>query len=278
MDILEKLAASARKRVEKEKKVMPLDKVAEKAEAQAGKELSEKGSFLFPFERALKKEGLSLICEVKKASPSKGIISPDFPYIQIAGAYEKGKADAMSVLTEPEYFLGSLDILEDIRKRVKTPILRKDFTVDEYMILQAKASGANAVLLICSILSDDELRCFYKLADSLGLSAVFEAHDENEIKRSAEAGARIIGVNNRNLRDFTINMDNSLGLEKFVPEGTVFISESGVKSVDDLLRLQRNGVDAALVGEALMRSEDPEARLSAWKDELKKDFNYADFH
>lgn len=213
------------------------------------------------FLKALKKEGISYICEVKKASPSKGLIAPDFPYLEIAGEYEAAGASAISCLTEPYYFQGSDRYLEEITSTVKIPVLRKDFTVDEYMIYQARALGAAAVLLICAILDDSQLRGYRQLAESMGMDALVEAHDEKEVERALRCGAKIVGVNNRDLRTFQVDMANSIRLRKLAPRDVVFVSESGIRTSEDIRRLYDNQVDAVLIGETLMRSEDKKAAL-----------------
>ena len=213
------------------------------------------------FYQALKKEGMSYICEVKKASPSKGLIAPDFPYVEIAKEYEAAGASAISCLTEPFYFQGSDRYLEEITAAVNIPVLRKDFTVDEYMIYQAKAFGASAVLLICAILDDVQLREYRQLAESLGLDALVEAHDEREVERALEAGAKIVGVNNRDLRTFRVDMNNSIRLRNLAPAEVVFVSESGIRTSADINLLYDNRVDAVLIGETLMRSPDKKAML-----------------
>lgn len=258
--ILDKLADAARVRVAENKKKKPtevLKKEAESLSADTG----------FPFEKALAAPGISFICEVKKASPSKGLIAVDFPYLEIARQYECAGAAAISVLTEPEYFLGSDGYLQEIAEDVSIPVLRKDFTVDEYQIYEAKLLGASAVLLICAILSDEELCQFLKTAHSLGLSALVEAHDEEEVARALRAGARIIGVNNRNLKDFTVDVTNSVRLRKLIPPEVLYVSESGIKGAEDVAVLYKNGTDAVLIGETLMRSSDKAAMLQ----ELKRD-------
>ena len=246
-NILEEIAEKTRERVIVAKQGMPLSEL----KAVAADSNTETG---YPFETALGKEGLSFICEVKKASPSKGIIAENFPYVEIAKNYEKAGADALSVLTEPFYFQGSNDYLKEIRKNVALPILRKDFTVDEYMIYEAKTLGADAVLLICSILSDMQLSEYNGLARALGMSVLVETHDEAEIERAMRCGATVIGVNNRNLRDFTVDIGNSVRLRGLVPSDKLFVSESGIKTPDDVAALRRNGTDAVLIGETLMRS------------------------
>lgn len=246
--ILDELAESTRKRVAKKKEKISLEEIKEKA-------LMMENTKDFPFEKALKKEGLSIIAEVKKASPSKGIIAADFPYLEIAKEYEASGIDAISCLTEPNYFKGSDKYLEEIAKEVKIPVLRKDFTVDPYMIYEAKTLGASAILLIAAILSDEELKEYYEVADSLGLSALFEAHDEEEVKRCLAQGARIVGVNNRNLKDFTVDINNSIRLRELIPEDVIYVSESGIKTPEDLKILKENGTDAVLIGEMFMRSE-----------------------
>lgn len=257
MSILDELASYARKRVEAAKKVHSLEEVKSKALEMP------KGNF--SFEKALKKPDISFICECKKASPSKGLIAPDFPYLEIAKSYEAAGADAISVLTEPKWFLGKDEYLKEIANTVSIPCLRKDFTVDEYQIYEAKLLGASAVLLICSILSEDKIKAYIQICDTLGLSALVEAHDAEEVKTALRAGARIIGVNNRNLKDFTVNTENSRKLRELIPSDVVFVSESGVKSSDDIKLLREMNANAVLIGETLMRAEDKKAKL----DELR---------
>lgn len=254
MTILDQLADYARERVEQAKKRIPLNEIKQQASRLP------KGSF--SFENALKKPGISFICECKKASPSKGLIAPDFPYLQIAGEYEAAGADCISVLTEPKWFLGSDEYLKEITAAVSIPCLRKDFTVDEYMIYEAKLLGASAVLLICSILQEDQIREYIGICDKLGLSALVEAHDEDEVKTALRAGARIIGVNNRNLKDFTVDTDNSRKLREQIPSDVLFVSESGVRTAEDVKKLREIGADAVLIGETLMRAADKTAKLA----------------
>ena len=206
----------------------------------------------FAFENALKSDGISFICEVKRASPSKGIISQDFPYLQIARDYESSGAACLSVLTEPDYFLGSDEYLTQIKQAVSIPVLRKDFTIDEYQIYQARAIGADATLLICAILEEAQIREYINIADSLGMSCLVEAHDEKEVETALRAGARIIGVNNRDLRTFEVDLQNSVRLKKLVPDDILFVSESGISTRADVKLLEENGVDAVLIGETLM--------------------------
>ncbi len=247
MNILDELAAYARVRVEKAKAIKSLARVRAEAEQLP------KGDF--SFEKVLGKQGLSFICECKKASPSQGIITEYFPYVEIAKAYEKAGADCISVLTEPKWFMGSDAYLAEIAGTVKIPCLRKDFTVDPYMIYQAKVLGADAVLLICAILSDAQIREWLKICDGLGLSALVEAHDETEIKRAVENGGKIIGVNNRNLKSFATNMSNSSKLRELVPPNLLFVSESGIKNHRDIEAVKAIGADGVLIGETLMRSK-----------------------
>ena len=254
MSILDELADYARVRTEEAKKKISSEEMRRRAESLP------KGDF--PFEQALKKEGISFICECKKASPSKGLIAPDFPYLEIAKAYEAAGADAISVLTEPKWFLGSDQYLREIAAEVSVPCLRKDFTVDPYMIYEAKVLGASAVLLICSILSEEQLKEYREIADTLGLSALVEAHDEEEIRMALRSGARIIGVNNRNLKDFSVDTENSRRLREMVPSDVLFVSESGVRTPEDVAKLRGIGVDAVLIGETLMRAEDKKAKLA----------------
>lgn len=256
-NILDEIAAYARIRVREARERISEEELRTKALALP------KGDF--PFEKALKKPGISFICECKKASPSKGLIAPDFPYVQIAKEYEAAGADCISVLTEPKWFLGSGDYLREIAGNVSIPIIRKDFTVDPYMIYEAKVLGASAVLLICAILSEEEIREYIKIADSIGLSQIVEAHDEAEIELAVRAGARIIGVNNRNLKDFTVDTNNSKRLRQLVPEGVIFVSESGVKTAEDIENIREMGADAALVGETLMRAKNKRLKLNELK-------------
>ncbi|MBO7357574.1 MAG: indole-3-glycerol phosphate synthase TrpC [Lachnospiraceae bacterium] len=248
MTILDELAAHARERVAEKSNKLPLIEIKKRALSL------EKKDFLF--EKALKKEGLSFICECKKASPSKGLIAPDFPYLQIARDYEAAGADCISVLTEPKWFLGSDDYLKEIAEAVSIPCLRKDFTVDEYMLYEAKLLGASAALLICSILSPMEISEYIGICDELGLSALVEAHDEKEVEIALLKGARIIGVNNRNLKDFTVDTGNAMRLRSLIPENVLFVSESGVKARADIIDAENMGADAVLIGEALMRAGD----------------------
>ena len=254
MTILDQLADHARERTRQAKQAVPLEELRRQASALP------KGDF--PFERALGKEGLSFICECKKASPSKGLIAPDFPYLQIAREYEAAGADAISVLTEPKWFLGSDRYLREIAEAVSIPCLRKDFTVDAYMIYEAKVLGAAAVLLICSILSPGQLEEYLRLCDELGLSALVEVHDQEEGAMALRAGARVVGVNNRNLKDFSVDTGNSGRLRALFPPEVLFISESGVRSSGDVAALRALGADGVLVGEALMRAGDKKAALA----------------
>ena len=204
---------------------------------------------------------MSYICEVKKASPSKGLIAPDFSYLEIAKEYKAAGASAISCLTEPFYFLGADKYLQEITENVDIPVLRKDFTVDEYMILQAAAYGASAVLLICAILDDRQLKEYRELAEELGMDALVEAHDEEEVDRALKSGAKIIGVNNRDLKTFQVDMQNSIKLRQLAPDNVLFVSESGIRTAEDIRRLYDNQVDAVLIGETLMRSTDKKAAL-----------------
>ena len=257
MNILDQLSDYARQRVEEARQQTPLAEIKRQALALP------KGDFRF--EKALAKPGLSFICECKKASPSKGLIAADFPYLQIAKEYEAAGADAISVLTEPKWFLGSDRYLKEIASAVSTPCLRKDFTVDEFMIYQAKLLRASAVLLICAILDDAQLREYLALCDGLGLSALVEAHDESEVDRALNAGARILGVNNRDLKNFTVDTENSRRLRARIPEDVLFVSESGVRTAEDVARLAAIGADAVLIGETLMRAPDKTAKLRELK-------------
>lgn len=256
--ILEEIAARTVQRVAEEKAAVPLSEMKKRAEALDA-------NTGFPFRKALSGDEISFICEVKRASPSKGLIAPDFPYLNIARDYERAGASAISCLTEPFWFKGRDEYLAEISNAVTIPVLRKDFTVDEYMIYQAKTLGASAVLLICSILSKEQLSEYLGIAHSLGLSALVEAHDEDEVRTALSVGAGIIGVNNRDLRTFTVDINNSARLRKLVPPEVLFVSESGIKTAADIEALRSNGTNAVLIGETLMRSPDKKAAL----DELR---------
>lgn len=254
MTILDRLAGYAAERVSAAKEKRPAEEMRRLALSLP------KGDFAF--EEALKKPGVSFICECKKASPSKGLIAPDFPYLKIAEEYEAAGADCISVLTEPKWFLGSDRYLQEIAEAVSVPCLRKDFTVDAYMIYEAKLLGAAAVLLICSILPETALKEYIGLCDELGLSALVEAHDREEVQTALGAGARMIGVNNRNLADFSVDTENSRRLRALIPPDVIFVSESGVRTGEDVAKLREIGADAVLVGETLMRAPDKTAKLA----------------
>ena len=257
--ILDRLADHARERVEEAKRRQSLTEIRQRASDMP------KGNFAF--ENALKKPDITFICECKKASPSKGLIAPEFPYLSIAREYEAAGADAVSVLTEPKWFLGSDKYLKDIAEAVSIPCLRKDFTVDEYMIYEAKLLGASAVLLICSILSEEQIKEYIGICDGLGLSALVEAHDGEEVEIALRAGARMIGVNNRNLKDFSVDTENSRRLRQMIPPEVLFVSESGVGCAEDVSSLRGIGADAVLIGETLMRAADKKAKLRELKGE-----------
>ncbi|MCI9546091.1 MAG: indole-3-glycerol phosphate synthase TrpC [Lachnospiraceae bacterium] len=259
--ILDKIVQSTRKRVERDKERQNLEEV--KAQALAMDTRTQ-----FPFEKMLWSEGISFICEVKKASPSKGLIAPDFPYLDIAREYERVGAGAISVLTEPEFFQGSPEYLKEIRQEVEIPLLRKDFIVDAYQIYQAKVLGADAALLICAILDGAALREYIELCDHLGLSALVEAHDEREMEQALLAGARIIGVNNRNLKDFTVDIGNSVRLRRLAPDEVAFVAESGIQTRQDVESLEEASVNAVLIGETLMRSPDKKAMLEKLRGKI----------
>ncbi len=256
--ILNTIAEYARERVAKAKEIRSLNELRQMA-------LEKNCHTGFPFEKALAVDGMSFICECKKASPSKGLIAEEFPYLSIAKEYEAAGAACISVLTEPKWFLGKDEYLKEITAEVSIPCLRKDFTVDEYMIYEAKLLGTSAVLLICSLLSREELGEYLAISRELGLSALVEAHDENEIMDAVEAGAHIIGVNNRNLKNFTVDVNNSKRLRSLVPENILFVAESGIHSRTDVEALEKARVDAVLVGEALMRAKDKKAALEELK-------------
>ena len=270
--ILDTIAASTRKRVEAQKEKKSLEQVIEEAfrirekettlgKNAAGEELSGAAGGEGAFKAALGCPGLSFICEVKKASPSKGLIAPHFPYMDIAREYEEAGADAISVLTEPEFFLGSSRYLEEIHSSVSLPLLRKDFTIDEYQIYEAKTIGASAVLLICSLLTEEQLRRYIGICRELGLAQLVEAHTDDEVEMAAEAGATILGINNRNLKTFEVDFSNALRLRRLVDPGTVFVAESGIRGPEDVRALAEAKVDAVLIGETLMRADDRKEML-----------------
>ena len=261
MNILDQLADYARVRVAGDMARVPLEKMRQAALASGEAQGTD-------FEKALRRPGISLICEIKRASPSKGMISEKFPYLEIAGDYTAAGADCISCLTEPRWFLGSDQIFEEIRQATPLPMLRKDFTVSEYQIYQAKTMGANAVLLICAILDTGTLAGYLELCGRLGLSALVEAHDAGEIASAVSAGAKIIGVNNRNLKDFSVDTGNTKKLRSLVPKDVIFVAESGVKDAADVSVLAETGVDAILIGEALMRAEDKAPKLAELKSRL----------
>lgn len=253
--ILDRIINDVAVRLAADKAMVPPAQMKQMAEASPKKEG-------FPFEEALRRPGMSFICEVKRASPSKGLIAQEFPYISIAGEYEAAGASAISVLTERDHFQGCAAYLKDIAAAVSIPVLRKDFIIDEYQIYEARYLGASAVLLICAVLDDERLCRFSTLADELGLSALVEVHDEAETARALRCGARIIGVNNRNLKDFTVSLDTSCRLRPLVPEDKVFVAESGIRTSADTARLAEVRVDAVLIGETLMRSADKKKTLA----------------
>ena len=279
--ILDTIARSAGKRVEQRKQVKSLEQMMKaacecreregiKGDAikRAGIKREDGTNGVHPFKAALSKPGVSFICEVKKASPSKGLIAPDFPYVEIARQYQEAGADAVSVLTEPEFFLGADRYLEEIHREIELPLLRKDFIVDEYQIYEAKVLGASAVLLICSLMDMEKLKRYMGICGSLGLSSLAEAHTDREVAMAAEAGADIIGINNRNLETFEVDFTNALRLRKLVDRGTIFVAESGIRTPEDIELLAENQVDAVLVGETLMRAPDKKRALRELKSRI----------
>ena len=253
--ILDRIVEATKIRVAQEKQV-------ETPEAVKAAALALPSDTGFPFEAALRQQDFNFICEVKKASPSKGIIAEHFPYLDIAKEYEVAGAAAISVLTEPDFFKGDKKYLQEIANTVKIPVLRKDFIIDEYQIYQAKVWGASAILLICACLDVPTLTKFRELADSLGLSSLVEAHDENEVQMAIDCGARIIGVNNRNLKDFTVDVQNSVRLRNLVQDDVIFVSESGLETPEDIQVLRDNNIGVALMGETFMRSLNKVEKLS----------------
>jgi len=271
MNILDEIAGRTKERIAEERKKIPLAEVRARAEEahRRGTAFAEGGPAqeAYAFEKALRPANISFICEVKKASPSKGLIAPVFPYLDIAMEYEEAGASAISCLTEPYYFQGADAYLREIVQNVHIPVLRKDFTVDEYMVYQARSLGAGAVLLICSILDDAQLLAYGQLATELGLSALVEAHTEEEVLRAKKAGAKILGVNNRDLKTFQVDLGTSARYRKLVPPETIFVSESGIRNADDIRKLVENGTNAVLIGETLMRAADKKAMLRELRGE-----------
>ena len=253
--ILDKIIEATKIRVAQEKQV-------ESPEAVKAAALALPSDTGFPFEAALRQQDFNFICEVKKASPSKGIIAEHFPYLDIAKEYEVAGAAAISVLTEPDFFKGDKKYLQEIASTVRIPVLRKDFIIDEYQIYQAKVWGASAILLICACLDMPTLTKFRELADSLGLSSLVEAHDEHEVQMAIDCGARIIGVNNRNLKDFTVDVQNSVRLRNLVQDDVIFVSESGLETPEDIQVLRDNNIGVALMGETFMRSPNKVEKLA----------------
>lgn len=260
-DILARIAESSRARVAAEKREVPLDDLREQALSDVREDRAAGRDRARDFERALRTPGLSLICECKQASPSKGMIAPNYDPVGIARDYEAGGAAAVSCLTEPEYFRGSLDHLRAVADAVSIPVLRKDFVVDEYMLYQARLAGASAILLIVGIVSDEELERFQRICGELDIAALVESYTESELARALASGARIVGVNNRNLRDFSVDFSRARRMREMVPAECVYVAESGVASLEDVGAIARMGADAALVGEFLMRAPDRRALL-----------------
>ena len=259
MNILDEIADRTRQRIAEQKRDRPLSSVRAAAEALLARENTAQA---FPFEEALRQPEVQFIAEVKRTSPSKGLIAPDFPYLQIARNYETAGAAAISCLTEPYWFQGRNEHLSEIAREVSIPVLRKDFVVDEYMIYEAKELGAQAVLLICAILDDAQLTAYRQLCDELGLSALVEAHTAHEVELAVACGAHVIGVNNRDLKTFTVDMGAARALRNLVPADTLFVSESGIKNTVDVQAARAMRADAVLVGEALMRTTDKRAKLA----------------
>ncbi len=288
MTILDQLARHAAERVEQDKKRISLEEIRGLARAagaagaacaagaagtvgKAGLNVeTSRAAFgdtgRRSFYDAISKPGMSFICEVKKASPSKGIIDPVFDYTGIGRAYEEAGADAISCLTEPKWFKGSDAIFREIRSIVKTPMLRKDFVVDEYQLYQARVMGADCILLICALLEQKTIQRYLGICEELGLAALVETHDEAEILSAVKAGARLIGVNNRNLKDFSVDLENASRLRELIPDDRLYVAESGVRTPEDAARLKEAGADAILVGEAMMRAPDKAAFLHAMRE------------
>lgn len=264
MTILEQLADHARERVAAAKEKSGLDTL--QAQCRSLERTLGRGQGRERFQKVLSKPGLSFLCELKKASPSKGLIDPEFPYLDIAKDYEAAGADAISCLTEPKWFLGSDDIFRRVRQTVSLPMLRKDFTVDPYQIYEARLMGADCVLLICALLDTQTLKEYLKLCQELGLAALVETHDEDEVRSALAAGATILGVNNRNLKDFSVDFQNAKRLRDLIPPDVLYVAESGVKGPQDVAELKAVGADAVLIGEALMRAPNKRSMLEQLRE------------
>ena len=250
--ILDEIVAVTKVRVQKKHIQTSYEEIKNQANVLAKREINK----TFLFEKALSTDEISLICEVKKASPSKGVITKEFPYKEIALEYQKAGASCISVLTEPNFFQGNDKYLKDICELVSIPVLRKDFVIDDYQIYEAKVLGASCVLLICALHDEEKLEEYINICDSLGLSALVEAHDEKEIEKAVKAGARIIGVNNRDLKTFQVDITNSIRLRNKVPDHILFVAESGIRNADDIKQLKDAGVNGVLIGETMMRCAD----------------------
>lgn len=259
--ILDKIVEIRKIRIAEQKVKQPLYDLIDQLKTKEGEENHNKRD---AFEKAIKEKKLSFICEVKRASPSKGIISKAFPYLDIAMQYQKAGATAISVLTEPDFFLGSNQYLDEISRHVTIPILRKDFIIDEYQIYEAKRIGADAVLLICALLNTEALRHFLNICKDIGLSALVEAHSEEDIESAINAGATIIGVNNRNLDTFEVDIHHCIRLRNRVPEGILYIAESGITDDEDIRLIKSSNIDAVLIGEALMKCKDIKGQIANW--------------
>ncbi|MDR3111658.1 MAG: indole-3-glycerol phosphate synthase TrpC [Elusimicrobiota bacterium] len=258
--MLNKIISATKIRVEKTKNICPFEKMKSDAISMCGNCV-----FNFPFKKVLSEKKMNFICEIKKASPSKGLISNDFKYKEIALEYEKGGASAVSVLTETKFFLGKNKYLSEIKSSVKIPVLRKDFIIDKYQIYEAKTIGADAILLICAILDFQTLKYFFETANSIGLSCLVETHNEREVENALKINADIIGVNNRNLENFEVDINNSIALRKLVPQDKIFVSESGIKTRTDIGILKENNINVVLIGEELMKSENILEKLEKLK-------------
>ena len=258
MNILDKICETTKERIEKEKQKISLVEVRKNAESIKNLEKEK----YFDFEKAIgKKEKINFICEIKKASPSKGIIAENFDYIEIAKDYQKAGADAISCLTEPHYFLGADEYLKAVKETVNIPVLRKDFIIDEYMIYKSKNIKADAILLIAAVLDKYKLKDYFDIANDLGLSSLFEIHNEVELEKVLNLNPRIIGVNNRDLKTFEVDINNSVRLRKFIPNNIIFVSESGIKCREDIKTLEENKTSAVLIGESLMTKKDKEKEI-----------------
>jgi indole-3-glycerol phosphate synthase len=247
MNILDEIVAKTKSKLEEKKQGLSLEELSSKIDFENLKETN--------FKKSLQNKAEAIIAEIKKASPSAGIISDNFDPVLKSKEYESFGASALSILTEEDYFLGNIQYLKDVKATTSLPILRKDFIVDDYQIYESKLIGADCILLIASILNDEELKNFSETADRLKLDYIIEVHDDEELERVQHFSNAIIGVNNRNLKTFDVDINNSVELKKIFEGENIFIAESGIKSKKDIEYLKRHNINVFLIGESLMKGD-----------------------